>query len=302
MKKYRCLLSILLVLSIFLLTGCGSDSSIQAIQSALDPTTATDKTVTLSISLEGESTDITGRYTGTLKDGNPNGIGSFIVENDEGTLSYKGAFVNGKITGEGVLRFTMEGYELRYEGTFLNGALNGYGVTTAKTDGQTMTRAGTYTRGVFTPTVGETFNYIGQMDLYGVFELSDRIVSYIDEHPEFFPVAEKYKVEEAPLRDFEYRQFTKTRSQEDIGLIKLKLYAVQVYEDKIEDTGDMVTSILAADDDSNLYALYYLSSVEVYDGDSFTAYVLPVATSSYSNVSGGTTIVIDLLGSYIEAG
>ena len=302
MKKYRCLLSILLVLSIFLLAGCGSDSSIQTIQNALDPTTATDKTVTVTINLEGDSSIITGRYTGTLKDGNPNGIGSFIAENDEGSLSYKGAFVNGKITGEGVLRFTMEGYELRYEGTFLNGALNGYGVTTAKTDDQTMTRAGTYTRGVFTPTVGETFNYIGQMDLYGVFELSDSIISYIDEHSEFFPVAEKYKVEEAPLRDFEYRQFTKTRSQEDIGLIKLKLYAVQVYEDKIEDTGDTVTSILAADDDSNLYALYYLSSVEVYDGDSFTAYVLPVATSSYSNVSGGTTIVIDLLGSYIEAG
>ena len=302
MKKYRCLLSILLVLSIFLLAGCGSDSSIQTIQNALDPTTATDKTVTVTINLEGDSSIITGRYTGALKDGNPNGIGSFIAENDEGSLSYKGAFVNGKITGEGVLRFTMEGYELRYEGTFLNGALNGYGVTTAKTDDQTMTRAGTYTRGVFTPTVGETFNYIGQMDLYGVFELSDSIISYIDEHSEFFPVAEKYKVEEAPLRDFEYRQFTKTRSQEDIGLIKLKLYAVQVYEDKIEDTGDTVTSILAADDDSNLYALYYLSSVEVYDGDSFTAYVLPVATSSYSNVSGGTTIVIDLLGSYIEAG
>ena len=85
-----------------------------------------------------------------------------------------------------------------------------------------------------------------------------------------------------------------------IGLISLDLYAAQVYEDEFEDINDTVTYLLAVDADENLYALYYLDSADVYDGDVFTVYALPVATSSYENVSGGTTNVIVLIGSYLD--
>ena len=294
------LLSALLIISF--LTGCGSSAPFSAIQDALDPTTATDKLITVSITFEGETNDFDGLYTGDLQNGLAHGKGTFVIDTDEVIkLSYRGSFSNGQINGEGVLRIIIDGStELRYEGAFVNGALDGYGTTVATGDGETFTRRGTYTRGRFTPTTGEKYDYIGQMDLYGVFSVPESVISYIDSHPEYFPVADKPDAEAAVLRDFEYRQFTKTRKQDTIGLIKLDLYAAQVYEDEFEDINETVTYLLGVDEDENLYTLYYLNSAEIYDGDVFTVYALPIATASYENVSGGTTNVIVLVGSYLE--
>lgn len=302
MKKRHRILLLFLIASTIILTGCSGAPSISSIQNALDPTTATDKLITVSVTFEGETSDVDGLYTGDLKNGLADGVGSFVVDSDEEiTLSYKGEFSGGQINGEGVLKITIDSStELRYEGTFVNGAIDGHGSTIAISDGETLVRSGTYTRGVYTPTVGEKYNYLGQMDLYGVFGLSDSVISYIDAHPEYFPQADKPDAEAAVLRDFEYRQFTKTRKQDTIGLIKLELYAAQVYEDEFEELNDTVTYLLAADADENLYTLYFLNSVEIYDGDVFTAYALPVATTSYENVSGGTTNAIVLIGSYLD--
>lgn len=302
MKKRTVLLSFLLLAIVFVLAGCGSNNPVSTLQDALDPTTATDKLITVRISIEGDADYYDGLYTGPLQNGSPNGVGSFTIEGDDGyMLSYKGSFSNGQIDGEGILKITIGTEEkLKYEGIFVNGALDGYGITTGKADGETYIRRGTYTRGVFTPTVGEKYDYLGQMDLYGIFSLSDSVIAYINAHPEYFPRADKPDAEAAVLRDFEYRQFTKTRKQDTIGLIKLELYAAQVYEDEFEDINDTVTYLLAADADENLYTLYYLGSAEIYDGDVFTVYAIPVATASYDNVSGGTTNVIVLIGSYLE--
>ena len=94
------------------------------------------------------------------------------------------------------------------------------------------------------------------------------------------------------------KQFNKTRKQDQIGLVKLDLYAVQVFEDDY--LGGKLTYLLAADDDNNYYALYYLASTEVYNEDTFTAYAIPCSTSSFDNISGGTTNVIVLAACYIE--
>ena len=302
MKKQYRLLFLFLTVFAFILSGCGSAPSISSLQNALDPTTATDKLITVSVTVEDETENVQGMYTGALKNGLADGVGSFLADSGKGsTLSYKGEFSSGQINGEGVLKITADAdLEVRYEGTFVNGAIDGYGLTVVTTGGKTVERSGTYTRGVYTPTLGEEYNYLGQMDLYGVFDLPDSVVSYIDAHPEFFPQADRPDAEAAVLRDFEYRQFTKTRKQDTIGLIKLELYAAQVYEDEFEDLNDTVTYLLAADADENLYTLYYLDSAEIYDGDVFTVYALPVATTSYENVSGGTTNAVVLIGSYLE--
>ena len=295
-------MSLFLTVLTLILSGCSSSPSIPSLQTALDPTTATDKPITVSITLEGETADVDGLYTGDLKNGLADGFGSFVVDSDEDvTISYKGEFSGGQINGEGVLKITMDANaEFRYEGIFVNGAIDGYGSTITISDGVTLIRAGTYTRGLYTPTVGEKYNYLGQMDLYGVFSLSDSVISYIDSHSEYFPQADRPDAAAAILRDFEYRQFTKTRKQDTIGLIKLELYAVQVYEDEFEELNDTVTYLLAVDADENVYTLYFLDSVEIYDGDAFTAYALPVTTTSYENISGGTTNAVVLIGSYLD--
>lgn len=53
------------------------------------------------------------------------------------------------------------------------------------------------------------------------------------------------------------------------------------------------------DTDGNYYVLYYLDTVEVYEGDEFTAYALPCSTSGFDNVGGGTTNVVIMLASYM---
>ncbi|MFR5823235.1 MAG: hypothetical protein ACLUE5_04805, partial [Dysosmobacter sp.] len=116
-------------------------------------------------------------------------------------------------------------------GNFSNGAFNGYGVTTIINDGETLEMSGTYTNGEFTPTTGESFNYIGQLDLFGKFTISDAVIEYIDENENLFPTATNEAIQSSDIQDFSSKQFNKTRKQDQIGLVKLDLYAVQVFED-----------------------------------------------------------------------
>ena len=300
MRKNSVISLIVSIAFMLSLSGCGTSSAISALQNALDPTTATDKLITVRISMEGESDEYDGLYTGELKDGLPNGEGAFMRDTDAGSLTYKGFFSNGKITGDGVLTLkTVDEGKLKYEGRFVDGALEGYGVTTLTFDGETLSRRGTYTNGVYTPSKGETFDYLGQMNLYGIFTLPNNVITYIDSHSELFPAENESTVESAGIQEFEYRQFTKTRKQETIGLVKLELYAAQVYEDEFEDLDYPVTYLLAIDKNENLYTLYYIGSEDIYDGDEFTAYVIPISTASFDNLGGGTTNVIVLAGSYI---
>lgn len=297
-KRVYTVFALILACSL-VLSGCSSFSS--TIQEIWDSDNATDKYITLNITFEDEILDLEGKYTGQLKDGKADGTGTFIVEYEEGyKLVYKGSFSNGKINGDGVLTFTAEGYEERYEGSFRNGAFDGQGIISITSNGQTYVRKGTYTRSKFTPTTGEKYDYLGQLDLYGTFSLSKDLIEYIDSSPKYFPKGKKAIAEIITLRDFQYKQFIKTRRQDDVGLIKLKLTIAQIFEDQIDDIDETVTYFLAADSDGNWYTLYYLDSAEIYEGDTITAYALPVATASFDNVGGGVTNVIVLLGSYLE--
>ncbi len=75
---------------------------------------------------------------------------------------------------------------------------------------------------------------------------------------------------------------------------------MSIYETDFEDIGETVTYLLAFDIDKNYYALYYLGSVDVYDGNIIITYSLPVATSSFDNVGGGTTNVVVMVTSQME--
>ena len=262
---------IALSLLMLLLSGCGSTASETPENDT--PFTVSDYDITVTVVEGTDAYDIDGKYTGDVVNGSPQGIGTFRAEGEDGS-SY------------------------RYEGDFSDGAYNGYGVTTIIKDGETLEMAGTYTNGEFTPTAGESFNYIGQLDLFGKFALPDAVIDYIDTNENLFPAAADEVIQSSDIQDFSSKQFNKTRKQDQIGLVKLDLYAVQVFEDDC--LGGKLTCLLAADGDANYYALYYLDSAEVYDGDTFTAYAVPCSTSSFDNISGGTTNVIVLAACCIE--
>ena len=262
---------IVLSLLMVLLSGCGSTA--QETPKNDTPSTVSDYDITVTM-VEGTDTyDIDGKYTGEVVNGKPQGVGTFEADGENGST-------------------------YTYEGNFSNGAFNGYGVTTIINDGETSEMSGTYTNGEFTPTTGESFNYIGQLDLFGKFAVSDAVIDYIDTNKNLFPTATNEAIQSSGIQDFSSKLFNKTRRQDQIGLVKLDLYAVQVFEDDY--LGGKLTSLLATDDDNNYYALYYLDSTEVYDEDTFTAYAIPCSTSSFDNISGGTTNVIVLAACYIE--
>ncbi len=262
---------IVLSLLMLLLSSCGSTTP--KTSEDYTPFTVSDYDITVTM-IEGTDTyDIDGKYTGEVINGNPQGFGTFKAEGEDGA-SYM------------------------YEGDFSDGAYNGYGVTTIINDGETLEMSGTYTNGEFTPTAGESLNYIGQLDLFGKFAISDAVIEYIDTNENLFPTATNEAIQFSDIQDFSSKQFNKTRKQDQIGLVKLDLYAVQVFEDDC--LGGKLTYLLATDDDNNYYALYYLDSMEVYDGDTFIAYAIPCSTFSFDNISGGTTNVIVLAACYIE--
>jgi len=111
-------------------------------------------------------------------------------------------------------------------------------------------------------------------------------------------VSDKTTIKSLKLQEFSYKKFNKTKKQDEIGLVKLKLKAQQTFEDDFFD--NKLTSVLAYDSDGNNYVVYYLDSVEVYDGDAFTVYAIPCSLSSFDNIGGGATNVIVFLGSYFE--
>lgn len=267
-----------------------------------DPTSAKELPTIMNVNIEGSASDMLGSYTGSLQNGLPGGEGVFEAELDQGyILSYTGEFLNGQINGYGVLEISNNGnVEIQYDGFFINGALNGYGWTTMVNGEDTLYRSGTFTDGVFTPTAGEACDYISQFELFGKFTISQDQLTYIDNHTELFPTADYSTIESTQLVDFEYRQFIKTRRQTTPGLVEVDLTAIQVFEDYLEDISTTVTSLLAYDDNGDYYTLYYLGSAEVYKDDSFTAYALPVSSSSFENIGGGTTNALVMIASYLD--
>ena len=154
----------IIVLSLFmvLLSGCGSTA--QETPKNDTPSTVSDYDITVTM-VEGTDTyDIDGKYTGEVVNGKPQGVGTFKADGENGST-------------------------YMYEGNFSDGAYNGYGVTTIINDGETLEMSGTYTNGEFTPTTGESFNYIGQLDLFGKFAVPDAVIEYIDANENLFPTA-----------------------------------------------------------------------------------------------------------------
>ena len=319
MKRDKVLAILMLAILILCLTACGSSAPSQAPENDppqtdvenTEPSASitkekevTDKEITITVEDPSGTYEIDGYYTGSEKNGQADGQGTFTYwdNNDTYSLKYEGAFSNGTFQGEGkeTQKDAEEGYIRVYEGQFMNGNYNGHGTLTVTdmSDNSTLKIVGTFTKGSFTPTAGEAFNFIGQLDVFGTFSLSDNQIEYVDSHPELFPTCNKASADAADLVSFTYKQFTKTRKQEELGPIKLNLVAQQVFEDEFLD--GKVTSLLARDTDNNYYTVYYRDSVEVYDGDSFVVWAVPCTTSSFDNIGGGVTTTIVLLACYME--
>lgn len=270
MKK---VLGIILALSVVLSLGGCSNTTVGQTETE-EPKSVEDQSITLTFVEDGETYEISGKYTGEMVNGKPQGEGKFVGDSDVESLSYS------------------------YEGAFEEGYYNGQGAVTVVQDGETTTWAGTFAKGEYTPTTAEKFNFAGQFDTFGTFSLSDEVKAYIASEKDLFPTADEKAIRSAKIQEYSNRKFIKTCKQEDVGPVKLTLHAAQVFENDL--LGGKITSILAWDEDGYCYAIHYLDSVEVYEKDEFTVYAVPCSVACFDNVGGGTTNVTVLLACHFE--
>ena len=286
MKKVIFIGSIILCL---LLTACGKEPSASSglldepTSSISEPTTVTEQEMTLTLDFwDDTETGVltaqqrTGTYSGQVVNGIPEGMGTFKAKNPEGNEWY-------------------------YEGEFKNGTFNGKGKSVwpqNDTREKEYTEIGTYKNGLFVPNKGELIAYLGGVGIYGDYAVSDASISFIDAHENFFPTqteADLQALEPFIDRSVEYKHLTKSITPYLSSIISIPNVSVsQIFETPL--AGHTITSMLALNQDGNCFVIHFDRALDIYEGDTISLYGLPIATSSFDNVSGGTTNNIVIYG------
>lgn len=236
-------------------------------------------------------------YTLTLKDWNDDGTSS----ETECTGTFTGTLVDGLADGEGVFSATnSEGLSWTYTGGFKDGTFNGYGESTWD-NGDYTDQIGTFTDGLYTPTKSEFLK--ASQDFYqNSVAMPDTAKEFIDAHEALFPCeSEEAKGEAFSLTNEEVtrKQLVKNATPYTGELFTANnLEIVQIFEEPV--WGYTLSWILAQDSDYQAYDIYYLGSVDVYEGDKINIRALPLGNSGFDNVSGGTTNVVVCAGSIVE--
>lgn len=271
--------------------------------------------------------EVTGEFTGTLKDKLPDGEGEFKAEDG---WSYTGNFEEGKVKGKGSLKeypLTIEeDISGTYDGETMDGIAEGEGVFSLKNDDDvsyTYTgqwedglwngegelkfdseeycmRTGNFEKGEFKPTKLQWIKSYGTAKELA-FSVNENSEKFISEHDGLFPTTKTSKAKKYCTSDVSYKKLIKTPDQYGDKLIKTTTHKVhQIQQDEV--WGKTLTTLIIADEyGDDVYYVYYWGELkDIYAEDDVTCYGLPIDTSYYENVGGGTTNCVVVLGSYIE--
>lgn len=238
----------------------------------------------LSITLEAWNSDSTasevleraGTYTGPLVNGKPEGKGRFDTQNSSNELWY-------------------------YDGEFKNGTFNGQGACVWPESNRMQW--GTYKNGLFVPSTPQEFFVSHATVAARPYSLSDTSISFLSDHPSFFPYDAANPVEDIRLfvdTSIEYKMLTKNITKYEASLISMTgLSVIQIFEATF--WGNMTTEINAMDTQGNVLTIYYKGELpDVFEQSVINLIGLPVALSGYDNVSGGVTNTIIVLGCQID--
>ncbi len=138
------------------------------------------------------------------------------------------------------------------------------------------------------------------------FELRDAQKSFINEHLQLFPVTHENLDELSGYIDntLDYAHMSKNPSAMSGKFALIDgLYVNQIHEDQLDGGGeyDYTTIINAFDADGNLYQIFYMGkSTPLVEGDIARVVAMPIANSSYENLSGTTTLTLIMLASMAE--
>lgn len=241
-KKWSILLSMALCFG--LLVGCAEETSVE------------NEEMTLTFSY-GERT---GKYTGEVQNGIPNGYGKFESANEKGTnWTYEGSFANGLFEGEG--KTTWE------DGTW---------------------QAGDYKAGDWQQ---NQWGLIATMEGMGTITSTSDAIVFMKENKNLFPAENAENLGEYLDESVEYKMIIKEPQKYGATIVKLdNLYVNQIQTfQPATDVESKSTYFIAFDDDFNVYEFYMAQELpDVYAGDTLSVvYGIPVNTNSYEAASGG---------------
>ncbi|QOX64209.1 hypothetical protein FRZ06_13105 [Anoxybacterium hadale] len=313
MVKKRIVIFLILSLFVFLCSGCTKEVK--------------DKETTISF----QGVDYTGLYTGIFENGLPQGNGEFNYNKESQYLNYKGSFAEGNLSAQGILETNLYKFKFadverigEYKGDLVDGIPNGYGTFTTQNsqkieytyegewkdglfDGQGTTKwddpeaesqIGTYKQGKYVPEFYEMLsNLSGRPSM--PFTLPDISYNFLKQHQDLFAVNTYDAI--APYLDgtIEYKHLQKTPGKYGDKIISVNSKIQQIFENVVDDDWSKYsyTSLLVSDGDYNYYWVYYPGTCEYFEGDRVCVYGLPIGSSGFDNIGGGTTLVQVLAGS-----
>lgn len=288
----------------------------------------------LSITFQDET--ITGKYTGELVDNvATSDNATFTYKDGSNYLNYTGSFKDGKFIGTGklecnfyVVHFKDVDRKGKYSGDVVDGIPKGNGTFSAVNDenekytytgqwnnglfnGQgkrvfgdnKITYEGTYKDGEFTPTKLEylqSFNYNSDDKSNLVFNMTDKATDYIKNNDKIFPTSNFEEIKNKVDTNIEFRHLIKNINNYGDKLIKYdKGTVASIYEVNLY--GYDITTLQVNNFDGTFYFIYYFGKLnDIYENDNVVVYGLPIACTSFTNVSNTTTQAIVMLGSYVE--
>lgn len=257
-------------------------------------------------------------YTGNWLDGRFGGDGYLYAENYHFVFAkhekygvYQGETTNGMPDGEGAFStFNSKGEAWEYQGDFFEGHMTGYGSLAFESG---FVEKGDFIDGEFMPNLVDGLSTLGQNE--PSFELAEVTKKFINEYEELFVGdgfdgdvgIEKYnemvsKYNAVTNSDLTYNMYVRKPQDFNDKLIHLEeCTATQVWIYDFFNTDMDEVEFIVKDRDKNIYYVYYIDGASraeelpLYEGTKLDLWALPLASSSYSNVSGGITNCVVLL-------
>ena len=294
----------------------------------------------LPYALDYEGQTLQGSYDGTVAAGVPEGTGVFTYQQEDDYFEYDGPWAQGAMAGEGTLKsdlfvvhfaggdvtgvyeggtvdgvaagtgtFTAEnreGVSYTYQGQWSGGIWNGAGEL--RLDDGSIPSVGTFTEGIFTPTFQEYMAILGQVP--PAFTLSEEVTAAA----EGYAFAQDRSVMAAYTDEaLSYESYTQAPESAGTGLMYLEGYHVtqmSQWNETLFDQasgapfGQTITELIVADENGGnvCWVEYFGELLGLNEGDGLTVRGLPLACSSFRNVSGEEVPCVVMLGAEILYG
>lgn len=132
------------------------------------------------------------------------------------------------------------------------------------------------------------------------YTMSQKSVDFINAHEDLFPATSVDNLTQYVNSEIGYKKNSKNPDNfGDQIMIVENAGVVYISEEKVDDM--TFTSLQVYDDNGECYLVYYFGELpDILDDDYVKVYGVPLGTTGFDNVSGGTTLAVVLGGCYVE--